>query len=453
MNSAKLTVAQRLGYGVGDLGINLYFISAMTYLLYFYTDVFGISAAAAGGVLLTARVVDAVTDPMMGVIAERTRSRWGRLRPHILFGAVPLGLVAILTFTTPDLGAGGKLWWAYSTYVLFGIVYTVVSIPYSTLTASITADHRERTVLSTIRMAFAFSGGYAISVGMLPLVGLFETQADGFRWALVIFAVVATILLWLTVATTQERVTPPASQRLTLADSFKAVFANPPLLVVIVLFTCGMLSFTIRQTVTLYYFKYNLGRADLIALFFGITLPTMLVGLLAVPKLADRFGKAGGIIVGAIVTIIGSIALYLTPYDAVVWIFVWGCVVALGGTPIAVLGWAMIPDTVEYAQWRMGLRADGAIFAFASFFQKLAKALGGAGVAAVLAVVGYVANSEQSEASLRAIHAMMTLAPVAIMLVMIFAARAYRLDADTHRQIVEQLAAAGPPAPPASGSG
>lgn len=439
MNVQPLSARERFGYGVGDFGINLFFMPAMTYLLYFYTDVFGLSAAAAGGVFLVARVVDAVTDPLMGGIAERTRSRWGRLRPHILFGALPLGAIAVLTFTTPDLEEAGRLWWAAVTYVLFGIAYTVVAIPYSALTASITADHHERTVLTTVRMGCAFAGGYAVSVGMLPLVGLFETQAAGFRWAMVIFAILATGLLWYTVANTRERVQPPAAQKLTARDSCKAVFANPPLLIVIVLFTGGMLSFTIRQSVTLYYFKYNLGREDLIALFFGITLPVMMVGLLAVPRLAARVGKAGGIVVGALVTIVGSMGLYLTPYDAVTWVFVWSCVTALGGTPIAVLGWAMIPDTVEYAQWRLGLRADGAIFGFASFFQKLAKAVGGAGVAGALALAGYVANVEQSEGSLRAIHNMMTLAPALIMLVLIIAARAYRLDAATHQRIVQEL--------------
>jgi len=411
----------------------------MTYLLYFYTDVFGLSAAAAGGVFLVARIVDAITDPMMGMIAERTSSRWGRLRPYLLLGAVPLALVSILTFTVPDLAESGKLVWAYLTYVGFGIVYTVVSIPYSALTASLTDDHHERTLLSTIRMAFAFAGGYVISVGMLPLVGLFETPAAGFQAAMVMFAVVATGLLALTFASTNERIHPPASQQLSFSDSLKAVYANPPLLIVIVLFTCGMLSFTVRQTVTLYYFKYNLGREDLIAAFFGITFPIMFVGLLAVPKLAAKLGKAGGIVAGAIVTILGCLGLYFTPYDAIPWIFFWSCVVALGGTPIAVLGWAMIPDTVEYAQWKLGLRADGAIFSFASFFQKLAKALGGAGVAGALAVAGYAANTDQSEVSLRAIHNLMTLAPAAIMVVMIVAARCYRLDESAHAELISSL--------------
>lgn len=411
----------------------------MTYLLYFYTDVFGLSAAAAGGVFLVARIVDAVTDPVMGLIAERTRSRWGRLRPWILFGAVPLGVVSVLTFSAPDLDPAGKLLWAYATYVTFGLVYTVVSIPYSAMTASLTADHQERTVLSTVRMAFAFSGGYAISVGMLPLVGALGGGARGFTLAMVIFSVAATALLWLTVAYTRERVQPPPEQTLSLTDSLRAVFINGPLLVVMLLFTCGMLSFTVRQTVTLYYFKYNLGREDLVAAFFAVTLPVMLVGLLAVPWLSARFGKAGGIIAGALLTLVGCGGLYFTPYDAVGWVFFWSCVVALGGTPIAVLGWAMIPDTVEYAQWRHGRRADGAIFAFASFFQKLAKALGGAGVAAALAISGYVANEAQSAAATAMIHNLMTLAPAGVMLVIIAGACAYRLDRATHARILSEL--------------
>jgi len=435
----RLTTRQRIGYGVGDLGINLYFISTATYLLYFYTDVFGISAAAAASVLLVARVVDAVTDPLMGMIAERTRSRWGRMRPYLLFGAVPLGVLGVLTFTTPDLGGSGKVIWAYATYIAFGILYTIVGIPYSALTSSLTNDHHERTVLSTIRMAFAFGGGYAISVGMLPLVSLFGDPDRGFSIVMILFACIATALLWLTVLATEERIQPPPTQRLSVGDSLSAVFRNPPLLVVMVLFAGGMLSFTVRQTVTVYYLKYNVGREDLVALFFGITMPVMFLGLLAVPKLAARLGKAGGIIAGAALTMVASLGLYFTPYESIGGIFFFSCLMALGGTPIAVLGWAMIPDTVEYAQWKLGLRADGAIFSFASFFQKLAKAVGGAGVAGALAVAGYVANAGQTENALATIHNLMTLAPAGIMLVMIVAAWFYRLDERTHASIVASL--------------
>jgi sugar (glycoside-pentoside-hexuronide) transporter len=439
-SAERLTAAERLGYGAGDLGINLYFISTATYLLYFYTDVLGISAAAAASVLLVARIVDAVTDPLMGMIAERTRTRWGRLRPYLLLGAAPLAVLGVLTFSTPDLDATGKLVWAYVTYVLFGILYTVVGIPYSALTSSLTSDHQERTVLSTIRMAFAFTGGYAISVGMLPLVGLFSDAGSGFQNVMVLFGIAATALLWLTFATTRETIQPPPAQQLRIGDSLAAVFRNPPLIVVMLLFSGGMLSFTVRQTVTVFYLKYNVGREDLVAWFFGITMPVMLLGLIGVPRLAARFGKAGGIMIGAAVTIVGAVGLYFTPYDNIVGIFFFSCLMALGGTPIAVLGWAMIPDTVDYAQWKLGLRADGAIFSFASFFQKLAKAVGGAGVAGALAVAGYVANVPQTAVSLTAIHNLMTLAPAGVMALMIIAASFYRLNETAHRAIIADLA-------------
>ena len=435
----RLPIAERLGYGAADFGINLYFISAMTYLLYFYTDVFGLSAAGAAGVMLAARLVDAVTDPIMGVIAERTRSRWGRLRPYLLFGGLPLGALAVLTFSTPDLSASGKLWWAYATYIGFGIAYTVVSIPYSALTASLTLAHQERTVLSTIRMACAFSGGLAVSVGTPILVGAFDSEAAGYQGAMALFALVATGTLLLTFRYTEERVQPPPTQRLTLADSLKAVFANPPLIIVMVLFTCGMLAFTVRQAVAVYYFKYNLDRPDLIAAWFGFTMLVMFLGLVATPKLAVHYGKAGGILLGAVVTLAGCLGLHFSPYDNIPAIFAWGALIALGGTPIAVLGWAMLPDTVEFAQWRHGVRADGTIFALSSFFQKLAKTLGGAGVAAGLAWTGYVANAEQSTASLAAIHNMMTLAPAAIMVAIILAARLYRLDQAAHAKVVQDI--------------
>ena len=429
-----------LGYAVGDLGINLYFISTLTYLLYFYTDVLGISAAAAAGVFLVARMVDAVTDPLMGAIAERTHTRWGRLRPYLLWGALPLGAITVATFSVPDLDESGKVIWAYVTYTLFGILYTVVTIPYSALTASLTDDYQERTRLSTFRMAFAFSGALIVSVGVAQWVRMFANPAEGYVLIMSIFACVATLLLLITFSNTKEVVQPPPEQKLSLNDSLRAVFYNPPLLIVIALFTLGMLSFTVRQTVTIYYFSYNVGRPDLIGAFFAATLATMFVGLVFVPRLAERFSKAGAIQIGALFTVLASIGFYLTPVSEPVWVIFWGCLVALGGAPIAVLGWAMIPDTVDYAQWRFGKRADGAVYSMSSFFQKLAKALGGAGVATALATVGYVANQPQSAETLDMILHLMTVVPIGLMVLMIFLARLYKLDGETHARMRADLA-------------
>ncbi|MFK7914759.1 MAG: MFS transporter, partial [Pseudomonadales bacterium] len=206
------------------------------------------------------------------------------------------------------------------------------------------------------------------------------------------------------------------------------------------LFTCGMLAFTVRQAVAVYYFQYNLERPDLISSFFLVTLLVMLAGLFAVPRLSAALGKAGSIIAGGALTILGCTGMYFTPYDAPYWAMAWGCVIALGGTPIAVLGWAMIPDTIEYAQWRHGKRADGAIYSFSSFFQKLAKTVGGSAVALVLSLAGYVAHQSQSAQSLEAIRAMMSWGPAGVMVVAMLTALLYPLSRTDHERMVQEIA-------------
>ncbi len=434
-----VTSSTRFAYAVGDLGINLYFMSAMTFLLIFYTDVFGLSAEVAAWVFLVARVIDAVTDPLMGYLADRTRSRWGKLRPYLLFGAVPLALISLATFTVPDFDDAGKIAWAYVTYILFGIVYTVVTIPYAAMTAVLTDNHDERTKLSTLRMACAFAGGWGVSVGMMPLVGVLGGGADGWMWTMALFGVAATALLWWTFAGTRERTVATPTRPITLAEAGRTLITNPPLAVVILVFVLGMLAFTFRQASAPFYFKYNVGREELVSLYFSVTLGVMFLGLAAIPALSARLGKAGAIRVGAVIAMLGGVGFYLTPADNVVMVFVWGALLSLGGAPVAVLGWAMIPDTVEYAEWRTGVRADGVIFSAASFFQKMGKALGGWAVAALLAWFGYVANQPQTAESLHGILVLMSICPLLVNVVLLGATFLYRLDGKTHERIVAEL--------------
>ena len=442
----QLNRTRTWGYGLGDFGINLFFMSAMTYLMYFYTDVFGISAAAAGSVIFVARIVDAVTDPLMGMVMDRTQTRWGAMRPYLLFGAIPLAVLAVLMFTVPDLSENGKLIWAYATYIGFGIAFTVVGLPYSSLTARMTDDYDERTTLSTVRMACAFSGGLLVSVSMPGLVGLAETEAEGYQRTMMLFAVVATLLIWVAFAAAKETLVtleqaPLKTVRTPL--NLDPILRNPHLWVVIGIFCCGMLGFTLRSAATPYYFKYYVERPDLIGTYFLVTLGVMVIGLIAVPRLADWLGKSRSIYIGAAITLVGCVLLYLMPKDAIVGIFISGSLVSLGATPVAVLGWAMLPDTVEYAQLRHGVRADGLIYSTASFVQKLAKGIGGAMIGAMLALTGYVANVEQSADTINAIVGLMTWAPAAILLPLVVFAALHRLDEAMHRDIVAQLQARG----------
>jgi len=443
----QLSPAKTWGYGLGDFGLNLYFISALTYLTYFYTDVYGLSAGAVALLLLVARLVDAFTDPVMGLIIDRTHSRWGSMRPYLLFGALPMGVLLVLVFTVPDLTDTGKLIWAYVTYILFGIVFTVVGLPYSSLTARLTNDYDERTTLSTVRMACAFSGGLVVSVGTVQLVGLADNEADGFRYTMILFAIIATLLLWVAFAASatareQKPVEPvPANSTAPQRSvDLRPILQNGHLWVVIGIFCCGMLGFTVRSAATPYYFKYYVERPDLIGTYFLVTLGVMVLGLVLVPKIAGVLGKTRALYVGAAVTLVGCGLLYLQPPDAILGIFIAGGVISLGATPVAVLGWALLPDTVEYAEWRHGVRADGLIYSTASFVQKLAKAAGGAAVAGMLAAFGYVANTVQADATVDSIVGLMTWVPALVAIPLVIFALMHKLDEATHRRIVQELA-------------
>lgn len=434
-----LTLGTYLGYGVGDLAVNLFFQSAIIYLLYFYTDVFGISAAAAASIFLVARIVDAVTDPIMGMIADRTRSKWGKFRPYLIFGAPPLAAIAVAMFSVPDLADTGKIIYAYVTYILFSIAYTIVSIPYSGLTAVITSDARERTTLSAYRMAFALGGGIIVGVGTQPLVTWFGGGAPGFQMTIGLYAGLAILLLALTFRHTEEKVMPVDKTPPGFRDMISVMSRNLPLWLLIIAFLMGMLAYILRSSAVIYYFQYNLGRGDLFPLYMLFILLGQLAGIVITPRIAMLWGKRNTYIVGAIFGMVTGVALYFTPYDALGAIFVISAAGSFFFAAPTVLGWAMLPDTVEYAEWKQGVRADGAIYATSSFFQKLAMAIGGALAGLVLSASGYVAGEAQSAAALDGILFMVTLGPVVAMVVGIIAIWFYPLDETLHENIRTDL--------------
>ena len=439
--SKKLGVGAYLGYGVGDLSVNLFFQSAIIYLLFFYTDVFGISAAAAASIFLVARLVDAVTDPIMGMIADRTKSRWGKFRPYLLFGAPPLAVVAVAMFSVPDLEGDQKVLYAYATYILFSIAYTIVSIPYSSLTAVITEDAQERTNLSAYRMAFALGGGIIVGVGTQPLVTFFGGGAEGFQTTMALYGVIAVLLLAVTFRFTGEKVTAVAEKPPTVSEMISVMSRNLPLWLLIVAFLMGMLAYIVRSSAVIYYFQYNLGRSDLFPIYMLFILLGQLAGIVVTPWVANKWGKKNTYVIGALLGMITGVVFYFTPYDALGAIFVISAAGSFFFAAPTVLAWSMLPDTVEYAEWKQGVRADGAIYATSSFFQKLAMAVGGALAAMVLSSTGYVAGEAQSPGALEGILLMVSVGPVLAMLVGIVAIWFYPLDEEMHMSIRKDLEA------------
>jgi len=241
--SGKLSFKEKVGYGLGDTASNLYWQMFVNFLLFFYTDIFGISAAAAGTMLMVSRFWDAINDPMMGIIADRTQSKWGRFRPYLIWISGPLAVVGVLAFITPDLSVTGKIIYAYITYTLIMMAYTAINIPYSALMGVLTPSTKERTSVATYRFVLAFVGAFIVQGLTLPLVRLFGggNQALGFPLTMGAFGVLAGILFYITFATTKERVQPPASQKTSLKKDLNDLIHNRPWMVLLVMgiFTLG----------------------------------------------------------------------------------------------------------------------------------------------------------------------------------------------------------------------
>lgn len=438
--SGPLSVSVRAGYGIGDFAVNLFFQSALLFLLFFYTDVAGIAAATAASIFLVARVVDAVTDPIMGVIADRTRTRWGRFRPWLIIGGPLLALAGVATFTVPDFSDTGRVIYAYATYIAFGIAYTIVSIPYSSLTSALTENAHERTVLSTYRMAFAMLGGLLVAAATLPLVEMFGGGAAGFQGTVAVYGVLACVLLAITFATTRERAfaheeVPGLTQTL---SALKA--GGWPLALLIFAFWMGMMAFTVRSAAIIYYFTYNVAREDLVPLFMVSVAAFNFIGIVLVPAVAKRLGKRRTYLWGAFGGCLTGIALYLTPFDQIALIFIISWLGSIMFAAPTVMGWSMLPDAVDYAEYRSHVRADGAIYAAASFFQKMAMAVGGAGAALILAATGYVPNVPQTPDALWGILFMVALGPVLLFVAGAVAMLFYPLTDEKFSEVSTALA-------------
>ena len=436
----QLGVLRMAGYGIGDLGINLYFNMALVFLPIFYTDVFGLAPALMATLLLVARLVDAVTDPLMGAIADKTQTKMGKFRPYVLAGAPLMGVIAVLTFTVPDLPEDQKVTYAFVTYILFGIAYTIMGIPYSSLTAAITKNPIERTDLSAFRMGFAGTGGLIVNVGTVMLVAMFATQAAGYQASMALYAVIATLTLWITVISTKEL--PRAEDKPpTLKDMARTLSKNAPLALVFGGFLFGTIAHTSRSAFVPYYFKYYIGDESLIPTFMLFSAIGGILGLVATPAIVRWLGKRKTYIIAGLLGTTGGFIMYFIPADQLTLLYVVSAVSANFGAAPAIMGWAMLPDTVEYGEWKTGVRAEGATYALSSFCQKVAMAIGGTLTGLVLAGVGYVPNEIQTPEAENAIVTMMTLFPALIGMFGIGCMAFYKLDQDTHSRIVKVIEA------------
>lgn len=471
----KLAIKEKIGYGLGDAAANLVWRGALAYLAVFYTDTFGLSAAAAAMLFLIVRLSDGVTDIIMGMIADRTKTKMGKFRPWILGSTPFLGLFMVLCFTTPNFGSTGMLVYAYLTYIGLTLAYTVNNVPYSALMGVITSDDRERTSLSGFRFAGAFLGGLLV-MGCLPMMVEYfgaGNDARGYQYTMYVFATLLVALMLITVYSTKERVPvaldstatlkqelidlsrhlpliliPLASitaffyfRNLLTAAIFVAVMmicavfvrkliarpessnsrsqqdiidllTNKPWLILLGMGFLTMMFNGIKYGVIAYYFKYYIGEELLIGYYFISLLVVSIFGALATPWLSVKFGRKNLFIISLIVSSLFTSAIFFVPLGSTMGIFALGCAAEFFAAIMPTLFFSMLGDSADYNEWRTGRRATGLIYSAGSFVQKTGGGFAGALVLLVLGSYGY--NGMQPETisqSLPGMRALMSWIP------------------------------------------
>lgn len=412
-SETKLSVREKVGYALGDTASHFVWDMVGFWILIFYTDTFGISPAAAGTIMLIARAWDMASDPIMGIIADRTNSRWGKFRPYILWMALPYSVLAILTFTTPDLGPTGKVIYAGVTYLLLMTVFTAINLPYSSLGAVMTADSYERAGLNSYRFVFAFIGQLIVSGTALSLAMFFGKgdSEKGYQLTLVLFAVISFILFMITFSSTKERVMPPKAQKESIKEDFLNLFKNRPW---VILFFVGIISFIMfaMQNLSIaYYFKYYIGKEENVQLFNIIGTVALIVAIPFSKPLAKRFGKRNVFLASSLLSGLFFMLLYLPGINNMVTIYGLNILAKMSYAPAVPLLWTMLADTADYSEWKTGRRSTGLTFSAATFAQKAGWGIGGALAGWLLAAFHFTPNVEQTETAITGIKLMISVFP------------------------------------------
>jgi len=437
----RISVKEKIGYGIGDAAANFIFQAMLVFQLAFYTDTFGITAAAAGTLFLVVRVFDAAFDPLMGVVADRTNTKWGRFRPWVLWTAVPFGIMGFLTFSTPSFGPHGKLVYAYVTYILLMMVYSANNLPYSALSGVITGNLTERTSLSSYRFVFAMSAAFVVQGLALPMVHYFGKgdSAKGYQWTMGILSLLAVIFFFITFATTKERVHPDPAQKSTIRQDFADLARNGPWIVIFLLTIFVFITLSMRGGVMLYYFKYYVGREDLFSLLNVAGLGSTMIGVLFSAPLAKRFGKRDVFLVGLSLTVVFTAVFVFIPRTAIAVIFGAEMLRQLAyGFTIPLL-WSMMADVADYSEWKNYRRATGVVFSAIVFGLKAGLGFGGAIGGWVLATYGYVPNVPQTEHALQGIKLTVSVFPAITFLIGVICLLFYRIDRKLEIQLTDEL--------------
>lgn len=424
-----LTRREKVAYGLGDTASNIIFQTVMLFLAFFYTDVFGIPAAAVGTMFLLVRLLDAVTDPLMGLITDRTRSRHGQFRPYLLWMALPFAFFSVLAFTTPDFSTNGKIVYAYATYGLLMLAYTAINIPYSALGGVLTADPLERVSVQSYRFVFGMLGGLLVTTTTLPLVEWLGAgdNVSGYQLTIAVLSALGVVLFILCFAGTKERLTARHTGNMKLTEGLALLWNNPQWRRLSLAALLVLTGIALKNTLAIYYVKYYLLREDMVTMFVSIGMVGNILGCASAQWITRYIDKVTAYISIQIVSAIICAAAFWVPAEqfvlATALYFFWGFFLQMG-TPML---WAKMADVVDYGFWKFGVRATGMVYSSVIFFIKLGLALGGAIAGWWLAFYNYVPDQVQPVATQQGILIAFALLPALASLLVAYVMRGYTL--------------------------
>jgi GPH family glycoside/pentoside/hexuronide:cation symporter len=412
-DNMKLSVKEKIGYSLGDTASHFVWDMVGFWLLFFYTDIYGISAAAAGTIMMIARFWDMAIDPIIGVVSDRTNTRWGKFRPYILFGAIPYAVLAILTFTTPDFGEVGKIIYAGATYVLLMTAYAFINLPYSALGAVMSADTYERAGLNTYRFIAGFIGQFVVTGLALTLANYFGggDKAQGFQYTVFLFAGLSLVFFFITFKTTKERVQPPKEQKNSVKADFGNLFKNRAWVILAIVGIVSFIMFAMQNAAIAYYFKYYLGREDNVQLFNVLGTVALIVALPLSKPLAKRFGNKNVFIGSSLISGLFFMLIYLPGVTDLTTIYIFNIIAKMAYAPAVPLLWTMIADSADYGEWKSGRRATGLYFSAAVFAQKAGWGIGAAIAGWILSISNFMPNVEQTSEAITGIKLLVSVIP------------------------------------------
>lgn len=441
MTTGKVSVKEKLGFSLGEYSSSVVWQTLMFFLPFFYTDTFGITAASVSVMFGVVRLFDAFTDPIMGIIADRTNTRWGKFRPYILWLALPYGIGIVLMFTTPDLDDGAKLVYAYISYSFMMLIYTAIMIPYNSLIGVISPNPDERTSVSSYKFVFAYAAGISVQLLIIPMVEKLGVgdAGKGYQLTMGIFAVISVIFLLISFKSVRERVKPDPAHVNNLREDLKDLFKNKPWIILFVVSVFTLVYIAIRSADISYYFKYYLDRESGMGTFMAVGTAFVLLGVLPTRWLSGKIGKKKLFVISLFIVAASSLVFYFAGPEDIVLIYAAQIVFSIASGPTMPLLWSMLADTADYSQWKNGRRATGLVYSAATFAQKSGFALGGVVVMGILSFFGFEANEAQTETSITGIRMSLSVVPAVIAMVSAVLLIFYKLDDATVKQIETEL--------------